>query len=277
MPKNSAAQEKKVKAAVRLLQTTTGVKVPQIMILAGFSKKDAADEIMRNVIRRRYKQAQSNINNVVISDEPSLSDLTNDDVQSPSSASSGITKPLPKCKQIRLTARAKQQQRIDDIKIKEHKAEAHKAAMRLYHAEKQKPNGLSLRQVQAVIMENYNGVCPSASSICRYSNEGLVDASPKKMGPAGRLSASTYNVLCNAYSSLIPINQMNALAGNNTRKNMIPILAQTFNIRTPDATALLNRVVRDTAIDINAVKLNCAEDRRVRWTTEGNLHLWFDT
>ena len=25
------------------------------------------------------------------------------------------------------------------------------------------------------------------------------------------------------------------------------------------------------------MKLNCAEDRRVRWTTEGNLQLWFDT
>ena len=120
-------------------------------------------------------------------------------------------------------------------------------------------------------------MCPSASSICRYNNEGLVNASPKKMGPAGRLSALTFKLLCNAYSSLVPINQINALAGNNTRKNMIPILAQTFNIRTPDATALLNRVIRNTAIDINAVKLNCAEDRRVRWTTEGNLQLWFDS
>ena len=31
------------------------------------------------------------------------------------------------------------------------------------------------------------------------------------------------------------------------------------------------------AIDINADKLNCAEDRRIRWTTAGNLKLWFDT
>ena len=69
---------------------------------------------------------------------------------------------------------------------------------------------------------------------------------------------------------------MNALAGNNTRKSIIPTLAQ-INIQTLDDTKLLNRVIRDTAIDINAVKLNCAEDCRVRWTTRGNLHLWFDT
>ena len=51
MPKNIAAQEKKVNAAVRFL------KVPQAMIVAGFSKKDVANEIVRQMIRRRYKQA----------------------------------------------------------------------------------------------------------------------------------------------------------------------------------------------------------------------------
>ena len=38
MPKNSAAHEKKVNAAVWFLQNTIGVKVPQAMIVAGFSK-----------------------------------------------------------------------------------------------------------------------------------------------------------------------------------------------------------------------------------------------
>ena len=32
----------------------------------------------------------------------------------------------------------------------------------------------------------------------------------------------------------------------------------------------------NTAIDINAKKLNCAEDRRIHWTTYQNLALWFD-
>jgi hypothetical protein len=41
------------------------------------------------------------------------------------------------------------------------------------------------------------------------------------------------------------------------------MLAKTFNIGTLDATGLLNRVVCDTATDIRAVKLNCAEDRRM--------------
>jgi hypothetical protein len=40
MLRKSAAHQKKVNSAVRVLQTTTGVKVPLAMILAGFSKSD---------------------------------------------------------------------------------------------------------------------------------------------------------------------------------------------------------------------------------------------
>jgi hypothetical protein len=98
---------------------------------------------------------------------------------------------------------------------------------------------MSIRKVRAVILKKYD-VCPIRATISRYSNEGLVNVSPKKMGPIGHLSVLTYKILCSAYLILVPINQMNVLAGNSTRKNMIPILAQTFNIQTLNATALLN-------------------------------------
>jgi len=52
---------------------------------------------------------------------------------------------------------------------------------------------------------------------------------------------------------------------------------KAFDIGMIEATGLLNCVVRDTAIDINAVKLNCAEDWHIRWTTYQNLTLWFDS
>jgi len=98
-----------------------------------------------------------------------------------------------------------------------------------------------------------------------------------KMGPVGAISAVAYNFLCQAFSSLIPINQMNACAGENSRAKLILMLAKVFNFRTLAATELLNRVVCDTAIDIKAAKLNCTEDRRIRWTTYPNLDLWFDS
>ena len=48
---------------------------------------------------------------------------------------------------------------------------------------------------------------------------------------------------------------------------MIPMFAKTLNVGTVQATGILNRVIRDTATDINAEKMNCAKDRHIRWTT----------
>jgi hypothetical protein len=58
---------------------------------------------------------------------------------------------------------------------------------------------------------------------------------------------------------------------------MIPMLAKMLNLGTTEATNLIDRIVRDTAMDIHAAKLNCAEDRRIRWTTYQNLDLWFNS
>ncbi len=55
------------------------------------------------------------------------------------------------------------------------------------------------------------------------------------------------------------------------------MLAKTFNIGTIEETELLNCIVRDTATDINAVKLSCAEDCHICWMMYQNLDLWFDT
>jgi len=58
---------------------------------------------------------------------------------------------------------------------------------------------------------------------------------------------------------------------------MIVTVAETMNISSMAATGILNRLVRDTAENIHGDKLNCAEDRRIRWTTYQNLELWHDS
>ena len=83
---------------------------------------------------------------VIIEDpSPSLSDLTS--LTGESSAPSAPQFPKPKRKQITLTASAVRQRHIDDLKAKRHKSNEHKAAVRLYDIEKQKPNGMSIRKV----------------------------------------------------------------------------------------------------------------------------------
>jgi hypothetical protein len=203
MPTKSAAYQKKVKDAVQILEKTTGVSVPQAMILDGFLISDATSKIVRQVVRRRRQQKQHGslpapANGVVVigNEQLSLSEVTDE-----SRPSSGPTNPKPKRKHIRPTAFAIQQHSVDDLKVMRHKSDVHKAAMRLYDTEMKKPNGMSIRQVQVVITSKYD-ICPSAATISRYATNGLIDASPKKMGPAGHISALAYKFLCRAYASL---------------------------------------------------------------------------
>jgi hypothetical protein len=286
MPKKSAVHQKKVDEAVRILNTTTGVNVPQAMILAGFPKKDTANETIRRMIRCRLKALKAKQTTpcrdaptveevrIVTDNNTDLLPLTGEDDDP--TASMTAMHPKPKRKQIRPTASAIQQRRVNNLAAKRHKSDAHKAAMRLFKVEKQKPDGMSIRLVYDAITAKY-GTCPSIATISRYAKQGLINASPMKMGPIGHILALAYKFLCQAYKSLVPINQMNACAGDNSRAKMIPMFTKTFNIGTVTVTGLLNQVVRNTATDINAKKMNCAEDRRIRWTAYQNLDLWFDS
>jgi len=287
MSKNSAAHQKKVEHAVQKILKAPGLSIPDAMVLANFSKKDVANKTLRRAVHRAVKLCQDQAllglrappptDGIIILEDPSpsLSDLSSS-LTGESSALSASQFPKPKRKQIRPTSSAVEQRHVNDLKAKRHKSNAHKAAVRLYDVEKQKPNGMSVRKVLSVILAKFE-VCPSRSTIARYAKHGLVIASPMKMGPTGLLSTMAYKFLCQAYLSLIQINQMNACTGDNSRKEMIPMLVKTFNIGILDATGLLNHVVCNTATDIHMVKLNFVEDRRIRWTTYQNLDLWFDS
>jgi hypothetical protein len=114
-----------------------------------------------------------------------------------------------------MTALALQKKHVEDLNQMKHKSVAHKEAVRLYLKKKEKPGGMSLRQVQDHIAKKYS-VTVHYSTISCYANEGLLNASPKKTGPVGTFAKSTYKLLCDALSSFIPINQMNARAGDNS-------------------------------------------------------------
>ena len=128
MPKKSAVQQKKVGSAVRILETTTGVKVPQAMVLAGFSKQDIANETIRRMILRRFKAKHMTLcRDVTIRDievaanvSSAISSLTGDDDEHTTTTLTTTTltaapaHPKPKRKQVRATASAVQQRCIDD-------------------------------------------------------------------------------------------------------------------------------------------------------------------
>ena len=60
-------------------------------------------------------------------------------------------------------------------------------------------------------------ICPSITTISRYTKEGLSNTFLMKLGPNGHNSAMAYKFLCQAYKILIPINQMNVCTGDNSQ------------------------------------------------------------
>ncbi len=94
MPKKSAAHQKKVDEAVRILNTTTGVIVPQAMILAGFPKKDIANETVHRMIRRHLEALQGKQRPLLVvtnNEDADLSTLTGGEEDDDPSASATTT------------------------------------------------------------------------------------------------------------------------------------------------------------------------------------------
>jgi hypothetical protein len=155
MSKNIAAHQKKVEHAVQKILKAPGLSIPDAIVLANFSKKDVANKTLRRAVHRAVKRRRDQAllglcappptaGIIIIKDpSPSLSDLS-----SLTGESSALPAPqFPKPKRKQPTASAVQQRRIDDLKAKRHKSNEHKAAVRLYDIEKQKPNGMSIRKV----------------------------------------------------------------------------------------------------------------------------------
>jgi hypothetical protein len=132
MSKNSAAHQKKVEHAVLKLLKHPGLSTSNAMVLAKFLKKDVANETVHRAVHRAVRQRRDRdrallgvlappTDSILITDDPSLSDMT--PLTLTTAAPSAPQSPKPKCKQIRPTASAIQQRRVDDLKVKRHKGE----------------------------------------------------------------------------------------------------------------------------------------------------------
>ena len=107
--------------------------------------------------------------------------------------------------------------------------------------------------------------------------KGEVNMSPQKRGPIGHITALAYKSLCAGFATFMPINQLNCTGGVNHQGKMAPIVAKTMMVDVETAREILQRLARDTAINMGCGKLSFAEERRVCWTTYNNLDLWFNT
>jgi hypothetical protein len=293
MPKNTTVHLERILHAVWVLLQNCNLSIPEATKVADFSKKDVTNESIHKAIRQRKTTAlaveglhppprECAVNGIraLLLEISNLTDTQTKHTSTTTTTSTMSTDnaiPPPKRKQIQLPLHSVQQKCTNDLKSKRHKADVQKAFVELYVMERQKPDGMLARQVAKKIEKKYGSVTPHYSTMVRYANEGLVNASPKKMGPVGNISATAYKLLCHACQSFVPINQLNSCTYDNELPKLIPTFMKTFDISSPQAILLLNRVTCDTVSNINANKLNCSKDSRIWCTTYQNLDLWFDS
>ena len=281
MPRKASADSDLVEKAVACMKKHPTLSASEAMKLAGFSDSDIKNRSIHRLLYRRL-EGNSKRGNPVLevflqTPQPASTDvspLTNHDTASSATTSTTNGASLPRQPKIRrLNSRQKQDQRVEELSKKLLFKEAHKAATKLYDEERKKEGGMSVRQVSQKIKSEF-GVGPSKASVHRYVSNGNVGESPKKMGPVGSISPIVYKTLCTAFASKLRIVQLNA-KGSYTIKQQTQLLMTAMNLGYAEATPLWKRIVRDTALDMVAGKVQVAEERRVQWTTFHNLDLWF--
>ena len=145
----------------------------------------------------------------------------------------------------------------------------------MYDRERQKEDGMSARAVVECI-ENDTGVKLSIRTIQKKVHAGDVGTSPLRRGPKGNIPDHLYRNLCIAYESFVVINQINGTMHMCRPKRVGPLLRQVIYGHSDNWKPLFERVQKDTAANLRRQKAKNSEDRRNRWTTEGNIAAWFD-
>ena len=98
----------------------------------------------------------------------------------------------------------------------------------------------------------------------------------KRAGNPGKLEKIDFGFVTDAFVTWLRINQLNADPSMNSRAQFATRLASVFGKKDPDCS-LLDRILKETAIDLLASKSKTVEHRQVLWNTFENLNRWFDT
>ena len=265
-------KDPRVARAVSIKLSAPHLSLPACMRAAEMTHQDSTDTAKQMWIRRRVQKATAHVS---LSDVPDIIETG-----SPETETSSVTVSKSTSRQSakpNMTAPAKQMMRVADKAARDHYSAAVKAATKLYAEEKTKMRGLSAAKVEAKVKSIY-GVGPTARTITRYHNENRIGVSPKKRGKEGFLPRRTFKLLCQAFESYVRINQINAQESDNTRKILAAKVNAVVRKRETETNMflLLSRILKETALDLNAKKSEKVEDRRIRWTTLKNLAMWFD-
>lgn len=278
------AINKLVKAAVKFLLEYPSIKVPMAMRAVKFTAEESEDRAKQMRVRRaleKEKGKQPDGSNVAVAigvGTPGTSDSVVNVANSVAATSTVIAQKIEaKSRKKSLEA---QKDRVLKKRKKDKVDEAYIYATELYSQERKKANGMSARDV-AELTEKKFGVGPCSRTITRLVNEqGLVSQPAPKVGAPGKLPSWAFTTLCTAFESFISINQLNALGFLNSYDTLSTLVNNSMQIASSNSKHpnrwLLRRVLESTGIEFLVSKEKKMEERRIKWTTQKNLNMWFD-
>jgi hypothetical protein len=271
------------------------LSVPDAMYLGGFTRKqidvDAAEH-GRNLHQQVYKRlgkrqdiARAQLG--LLKAASVLVSLTSPDSLGARVNPTAFSTPPPKGKKpTRRSSAQISKENAAAATVKRKRKNAHKRATNLYAKEMEKTErartdkklkrGKSAVEVQRVVEQEFGkGMAPSARTIQEHVAKGSIGESPVRRGHPGHIEESTFLILCNAFESYLRICQLNGKV--NERK---VLSAKIKLVMEKDKKSLsqqlLERVLRECAIDLLAGKVNAVEQRRIMWTSYKNLRMWFN-
>ena len=133
---------------------------------------------------------------------------------------------------------------------------------------------MGARKVASQIKEDWR-VDISFRTLSRYVTEGNIIVSPLKNGNPGKIVPWIFQTLCTALSSYIKSNQLNARVVDNGRKKLNSQLIEVMGKDKDVSMKLLNRILKETAVELLSKVTESVEDRRVKWTDYSNINIWF--
>ena len=150
----------------------------------------------------------------------------------------------------------------------------------MYLADNPKCDGKSAEQVCNIIIDK-KGTSFRKRTVQKYVKEVIFDKSPMKKGPDSGVKKVSYQLLVGAFESYVWIQQANVnYSTMNIRLRLSKVVnGSVYSILEEERTSdnLLNRILRDGAIDISASVDIPVKERIIRWNTSEILKLWFDT
>ena len=171
--------------------------------------------------------------------------------------------------------KAKKQKQLDIEK------QAMKLATTRIERARSYPKGHRERKSALTICQEVNKLCGSTVSsktAAAYVTKGLVNCSPQKRGPACALPKKMLEALKWSYVAFLKLEQANCQKQSTLKQLSLRVNACVnkagFQKTRDDLT---RRLRNETANLFVAGKANTIEHRRVEWTTNYNLNLWFST